>query len=112
MFTPAFLSTPAGKAVVRQWTAELDTQTRRGITRAVFGVLERQGVADEIGSVTAPTLVIVGSEDGATTQAKSEAIAAAIPGATLEVLPGVGHVSTLESPAAVTDLLVAFLDEH
>src|SRR5690349_16343341 len=27
MFSPAFLRTPAGKAVVKQWTAEIDAQT-------------------------------------------------------------------------------------
>jgi pimeloyl-ACP methyl ester carboxylesterase len=112
MFSPAFLSTPEGKAVVEQWTREINGQTRRGITRAVFGVLERAGVADEVGAITAPTLVIVGSDDSATTRPRAEAIAAAIPGARLEVLPGVGHVSTLEAPDAVTELLVPFLAEH
>jgi pimeloyl-ACP methyl ester carboxylesterase len=112
MFTPAFLATADGKAVVRQWTSEIDAQTRRGITRAVFGVLERAPVADEIGAIATPTLVVVGAEDRATTQPEAEAIAAAIPGARLEVLPGVGHVSALEAPAAVTELLVGFLARH
>ena len=112
MFTPAFLKTAAGKEVVAQWTAEIDSQTRRGITRAVFGVLERDGVADEVGRITAPTLVIVGADDSATKQPKSEALAAAIPGARLEVLPGIGHISTLEAPDAVNALLLEFLAEH
>ena len=112
MFTPAFLATPDGTAVVQQWTTEINGQTRRGITRAVFGVLERTPIVDEIGRITAPTLVIVGSEDRATTQPKAEAIAAAIPGARLEVLPGVGHVSALQAPEAISELLVEFLARH
>lgn len=112
MFTPEFLATPEGSAVLAQWTAEIDAQTRRGIARAVFGVLDRDGVADEIAGITAPTLVMVGAEDGATKLPKSEALAAAIPGARLEVLPGVGHVSTLQAPEAVNAVLVPFLDAH
>jgi pimeloyl-ACP methyl ester carboxylesterase len=112
MFTPAFVATPAGKAVVDQWTREIGLQTRRGINGAIGGVLDRKPVADEIGRITAPTLVIVGDSDVATPRAKAEAIAAAIPGARLEVLPDVGHVSTLEAPDPISAMLVAFLAEH
>lgn len=112
MFTPAFITTPAGKEVVTTWVAEARTQQRAGTRKAVLGVVDRLDVHDEIAAITAPTLVIVGSEDVATPLAKAERIAAAIPGARLEVLPGVGHVSTLEAPAAVNDLLLPFLAEH
>ncbi|HET6166857.1 MAG TPA: alpha/beta fold hydrolase [Marmoricola sp.] len=109
MFTPAFLATPDGKAVLRQWTAELDSQTRRGITGAVRGVLDRRPIAGEIGRIAAPTLVIVGAADPTTPPARAEAIAAAIPGARLEVLPDVGHVSTLQAPDAINAMVVPFL---
>jgi pimeloyl-ACP methyl ester carboxylesterase len=44
--------------------------------------------------------------------AKAEAIAAAIPGARLEVVPDAGHSSTVEQPEAVTRLMESFLAEH
>lgn len=109
MFTPAFLATPAGKEVVTTWVGELKRQQRGGTKRAILGVVDRLPVHDEIGAITAPTLVIVGSDDPATPVAKAERIAATVPGARLEILPGVGHVSTLEAPDAVNALILPFL---
>jgi pimeloyl-ACP methyl ester carboxylesterase len=40
----------------------------------------------------------VGEEDGITPVADSLAMAAAIPGATLAILPGAGHLANLEAP--------------
>lgn len=112
MFSEGFLATDEGQAVRTQWLAEMQRQTRRGTTGAVRGVTDRLPVADEIGAITAPTLVVVGSADPATPVAKAEAIAEAIPGARLHVLPGVGHVSALEAPAAVNELVLPFLAAH
>jgi 3-oxoadipate enol-lactonase len=109
MFTPAFIATDEGRATVRTWTAELATQNRTGVKKAIRGVTDRLPVADEIGSITAPTLVLVGSEDVATPVAKAEAIASAISGSRLDVLAGVGHVSTLEDPARINASIAAFL---
>jgi len=109
MFSRPFLATAAGKEVVATWTGELARQNRRGTKAAIRGVTDRLAVLDEIGAITAPTLVLVGSEDVATPVAKAEAIAAAINGAELHVLPGAGHVSALEAPQAVNERLVTFL---
>jgi pimeloyl-ACP methyl ester carboxylesterase len=109
MFSPAFLATPEGKATVNTWVSELRRQDRRGTKSAIRGVTDRLPILDEIPRITAPTQVVVGSADVATPVAKAEAIVAAVPGARLEILPGVGHVSTLEAPGAVTDVLAGFL---
>lgn len=109
MFTPAFLLTDQGSATVETWARELATQDRKGVKKAIGGVVDRAAILDEIGAITAPTLVIVGSEDVATPVAKAEVIAAAIPGSRLDVLAGVGHVSTLEDPARINALMTAFL---
>lgn len=45
-----------------------------------------------LGEIRAPTLVRVGAEDRNTPPAGAREIAAAIPGARLEVVPGVGHL--------------------
>ncbi len=109
MFTPAFLQTPQGKEVLRIWTSELVRQQRRGVKKAVLGVVDRQPVLGELDSIKAPTLVIVGTEDPATPVAKAEVIAAAIPDARLEKVDGVGHVSSLERPNAISALMADFL---
>ncbi|HEY0904566.1 MAG TPA: alpha/beta fold hydrolase [Marmoricola sp.] len=110
MFSRTFLDRPQGKAVVDTWVAELARQPRGPVKRAILGVTDRVPVLDEIDSITAPTLVLTGSADVATPVARADTIAGVIPGARLEVLTGVGHVSALEAPDAVTRELAAFLE--
>lgn len=109
MFSPAFLLTDQGRATVDTWVAELAGQDRKGVKKAIRGVTDRLPVEDEIRSITAPTLVVVGSDDPATPVAKAERIAAAIGGSRLDVLAGVGHVSALEDPARINALMTDFL---
>jgi len=112
MFTPAWLRTPAGQETERVWISELLPQQRKGVKQAIRGVTDRTPITDELSAITAPTLVIVGSEDTATPVAKAETIAAGIKDSRLDVLSGVGHVSTLEAPDRITALMRAFLDGH
>ncbi|MFD2623370.1 alpha/beta fold hydrolase [Streptomyces chumphonensis] len=57
-----------------------------------------------------PALVAAGDRDQLTPQPHSEAIAAALPGARLEILPDTGHLLMLERPEEVNALLRALLD--
>lgn len=82
---------------------------RKDIWRAVNGVIDRAGIHCELSRISAPTLVVVGDEDVATTPAKAERIVSAIRGATLARIPHAGHSSTVEQPAAVTGVIEAFL---
>lgn len=66
---------------------------------------------DRVAAIAVPTLVLVGAEDKATPPALSEELAAAIPGARLEVIAGAGHIANLEQPAAFNRLVDAFLAE-
>ena len=110
MFGPAFRADPGSAAVIAEWERQLGRCRRAGISRAVRGVADRPAVDTEIGSITVPTLVVVGADDAATPVAKSRTIAATIPGARLEVIPDCGHTSTLEQPKTVAHLLRAFVD--
>lgn len=60
-------------------------------------------------AITAPTLVVAGADDQATPPAYGRAIAAAIRGARLAVIPGAAHLANVEAPDAVTALLVGHL---
>jgi non-heme chloroperoxidase len=61
---------------------------------ALAGLLSHQAS----GSVRCPTLVIGGDADGVFSKAEQEALAAEIPGAVLEIVPGVGHALHWEDP--------------
>ncbi|MET9255073.1 alpha/beta fold hydrolase [Streptomyces sp. NPDC003717] len=109
MFGPAFLAAPDSRPVLDEWARRLRRCDRAGIRRAVLGVADRPGVREELRRVRVPTLVLVGADDRATPPAQSEVVAAHIEGARLVTVPGAGHSSTLEQPAAVTGLIRSFL---
>lgn len=66
-------------------------------------------ITERLHEVKAPTLVIVGSEDGGTPPAMSREIAAAIPGARLEIIAEASHLSNIEQAEAFNRLLLDFL---
>ena len=58
-----------------------------------------------LAEIDVPTVVIVGELDQMTPVKVAREMADAIPGARLEVIPGAGHLPTLETPEAVNDIL-------
>jgi pimeloyl-ACP methyl ester carboxylesterase len=81
--------------------ATLDAQLALQATR----IDERPALA----AVAVPTLVLAGAEDRICPLDRHEEIAARIPGAHLQVLPGVGHLSPLEAPTEVSAALRSWL---
>jgi len=71
--------------------------------------IARIDVTDRLNGIKAPTLVVVGRDDVGTPPAMSEAIAAAIPGARLEIIPEASHLSNIEQADAFNKLLMDFL---
>jgi 3-oxoadipate enol-lactonase len=56
-------------------------------------------------AIAVPTEILVGSEDYATPPAMAEALAAAIPGARLTLVEGARHLTPIEIPGRVAELL-------
>jgi proline iminopeptidase len=67
-------------------------------------------VKDRLGAIACPTLVVVGRSDPITPLRCSEAIAARIPGARLEIFERSGHSPPLEEPERFQQVVRAFLD--
>lgn len=65
----------------------------------------------DLPTIAADTLVVAGGEDVATPPSHGEAIAAAVPRARLVVLPKVAHLSAVEDPDAVAELLLEHFKE-
>jgi pimeloyl-ACP methyl ester carboxylesterase len=68
------------------------------------------GLRDELVHVTAPTLVVVGSQDVLTTQGDSEEIADLIPDSELAVVRGGAHLFMVEQYGAFNRAVTGFLD--
>lgn len=67
-------------------------------------------VMDRIEGIGQPTLVMVGSEDRLSPERYARYLAAKIPSARLEILPGAGHMLMLEQPKQVAEMVKGFLD--
>ncbi len=84
-------------------------QSVEAVIAGLKALRDRPDATPDLKAIAVPTLVIVGEEDTVTPPAKAEAIAKAIPGAKLVVLPRVGHLSNLEDTMAFNDALGHFL---
>ena len=77
--------------------------------RRAGGLRDRADSRSTLPTISVPTLVLVGEHDALTPPADAAAMAAAIPGARLVVIPRAGHLSPLENPrrvnGAIRDLL-------
>jgi len=67
--------------------------------------------ASRLGELSCPILVVVGDADDPEIVAIAERVAGQTPRARLVVLPGLGHMLSLERPAEFRGLLTAFLDD-
>lgn len=112
MFGRSFLEDPAKEETREKWRNHLLGLSRVGTSRAAHGVIDRDGVYDQLSVINTPTLIVVGKEDVATPPVKSERMRDAIAGASLKILPRGGHSSTIEEPDAVTLAIADFLVQN
>lgn len=73
------------------------------------GAIERMDLRDELGRITPPTLVISGAGDEATPPEHQRLIAASIPGARLETVGPAAHLTAVERPARINELIADHL---
>ncbi|MFI6521153.1 alpha/beta fold hydrolase [Spirillospora sp. NPDC050679] len=108
---PRLVSPDAPAELVDRVTAAMARSIRTpGYAYAAASMAETDH-SDVLGSLDVPALVVVGDRDTVTGPAESEAIAAALPGARLELIPGAGHLSNQERPAEFNRLVLSFLKE-
>ncbi|MDN5790874.1 MAG: alpha/beta hydrolase [Micrococcales bacterium] len=91
-------------------TKLVDAGVSRPRMLAVFDALKTFDAAGSLARVTAPTLVVVGAKDRTGIPAARQ-LAAAVPGARIETIRGVGSLLNTEAPRQLADLTRAFLDE-
>jgi 3-oxoadipate enol-lactonase len=69
-------------------------------------------IGERLGEVTAPTLVLTGSQDILTPVADAEEIASRIPGSELVVIRGAAHGFMVESAGVFNEVVLDFLERH
>jgi 3-oxoadipate enol-lactonase len=81
-----------------------------GMVGALAAMRDRAGSESLLPTLAdIPTLVMVGEADTLTPPDQARAMAQAIPGAQLAIIPGAGHLPPVEQPAATTQRLREFL---
>jgi pimeloyl-ACP methyl ester carboxylesterase len=84
--------------IVRQVRHMIETCEVSGIVVDSVAMAERPDSMSLLALITCPTLVLVGEEDATTPPSEAGLMAQAIPGARLSIIPGAGHLSSLEQP--------------
>ena len=108
MLSPATLA--GSTDVVDRVRAMMASTPVSGIVGALGAMRDRSDSTDLLPALAGlPTLVVVGEDDTLIPPAQARAMADAIPGATLEVIPGAGHLPPVERPDATTRVLLDFL---
>jgi len=72
---------------------------------AACGALKRADLRPYAGRIEAPTLCLVGDEDGSTPVSLVKETAALIPGSRFEIIEGAGHLPCVEKPKVVAGLI-------
>jgi pimeloyl-ACP methyl ester carboxylesterase len=68
--------------------------------------LHRAGDIDRLGEIACPTLVIAGEKDRLRSLEESQELRDGIPGATMQVIEGAGHMMPMETPDALTGVIL------
>jgi pimeloyl-ACP methyl ester carboxylesterase len=106
---PPLLSGAAPPELWEQVRAIIGGQEAGAIAAASLGMAERADYTARLGEIAVPTLVVTSSADTLIPPGLTTPMAEAIPGATLEVIDGAGHLSNLEAPEAFNAAVQAHL---
>jgi pimeloyl-ACP methyl ester carboxylesterase len=106
LVAPSRLSDAALRATVGVMANETGPDIFIRQQKAIMG---RPDSLPMLGGIDVPTLVLVGEEDQITPPEHACEMAEAIPGARLEIIPGCGHLSTLEALDDCTRHLMRWL---
>lgn len=115
---------PLVDTMMGRWFSETFRRDQPDQVAAIAAILARSDLAGYLASCAAvrnhemgarlsriatPTLVVCGENDPSTPLPLSQALAAGIPGARLEVLPGLNHLGNFEAPEVFAAAVEPFL---
>jgi len=105
---PTMFSRSAPAAMIAGFATNISSFHPVGL-RAMATAFAEADLRDVLPTIAIPTLLVYGDEDVRAPLAVAEAMHASIPGSKLVVLPGVGHISTVEGADRFNDEVRSFL---
>lgn len=110
LFADAVHPSLANNAALKQTVLDMgDEVGPEAFVRQVEAIMTRADARPLLASITCPTLVLTSDTDRSVPNQASFAMAEAIPGAKLVVIPDCGHLPSLEKPEALTAALLDWL---
>ena len=91
--------------------AMAETASSAGFISENTALLNRHDRRDSFADFTSPVLIACGDEDLVCPPALHRELAQRVPNARLEVIPAAGHLATIDQPAAVSALLIDWLEQ-
>lgn len=80
-----------------------------GVVNAIAALRDRPDATPGLDNVVVPTLILVGEHDAITPPLAAVAMGARVWGSEVVTIPGAGHLSNLENPAAFNAAVLEFL---
>ncbi len=107
-FSPSFKTdNPAGYA---GWRNLLERTPAEGYAATCISLRDAD-LTDQLSSIALPTLVVAGEEDRSTPPDLVRATADRIPNARFEIIPGAGHIPSIEAPERLLALMQSYFKE-
>lgn len=106
---PPLLSADAPEALREQVQNLIRRQPAEAIAGAALGMAARVDSTPDLAGIAVPTLIITSSGDTLIPPDATSPMAQQIPGATLVVVEGAGHLSNLEAPKKFNEVLGQFI---
>jgi pimeloyl-ACP methyl ester carboxylesterase len=110
-FGPSFLIDPNRKDLRILWKNHFLSNDRTGLVRAVKGVLYRNEITSVLHKINVPTRILWGDKDSLTDKQKADIMLRNINNSVLDIIPRAGHMSPVEEPGMVNELILDFLNK-
>jgi 3-oxoadipate enol-lactonase len=98
-------------SMLEEYRARLLENDAVDYVRQCRAIAAAESLADRLGEITQPALVVTGAEDDRTLPEHGRKLAGAIPAARLVELEGVGHTIPFEAPAETARAITDFVRE-
>lgn len=95
--------------VVRDLRSMMEQCPVKTIEHALVALRDREDARSYLPSISVPTLIVVGKDDAITPIPSAEALHQGIAHSKLEIIPGSGHMTTMEQPEQVNQAIRRFV---
>lgn len=98
-------------ALVDEWRRVFDDIDVPSALQGLDALVKRDSIIERLPEIAVPSLVVVGREDASLPPAVSRRIHDGLPNSQFVEIEGAGHLSALEQPGQVNDVLARFLQQ-